>query len=227
MAVSTPGVHEQCFAFATSDSRDSFMWALQAKSDAVTLAALSTSAPNLVAAEAHNAAGGGVLAKVNLPHLAAARLAVNASARNPSIGPRARSKPQIPAHISRSPIPRRPLPALRQHSPLLRLQVKRSRQIQMQATPAVGIRVFRQRPRRFSKSAEALRTPFTTPIHNQVSILPTIRWCHPRYQILEIKYVIQRERFLRCCTCSTNTLHTFTQRSNPQALSPLHLLSQC
>jgi hypothetical protein len=64
----TPGVPEQCFAFATSKERDWFMRALQAKS--ISLAAPSTSAPTHVAAEAHNAVGGEALAKVNLPHAA-------------------------------------------------------------------------------------------------------------------------------------------------------------
>ena len=67
----------------------------------------------------------------------------------------ARPKPCIAAHIPYSPTPCRPLPALPQHLPLLRLQVKRSRRMQMPATPVARMRGFRQRSRRFSKAAAA------------------------------------------------------------------------
>jgi hypothetical protein len=62
-----PGVPEQCFAFATSAVRDSFMRAVQAKS--ISLAAPSTSSPPHVAAEAHHPAGGDALAEVTCPTL--------------------------------------------------------------------------------------------------------------------------------------------------------------
>ena len=81
MSVSFPatsGVPEQCFAFATSDARDSFMRALQA-------ASVALAAP--VASEAKNTVGGEAVAQVNLPRNAAARLAPNAAARNPNMGP--------------------------------------------------------------------------------------------------------------------------------------------
>jgi hypothetical protein len=61
----TPGVPEQCFAFATSAARDSFMQALQAKS-----VALAAPAPVQVTAEAENVVGGEALAKVTLPRSA-------------------------------------------------------------------------------------------------------------------------------------------------------------
>jgi hypothetical protein len=72
MSVSFPatsGVPEQCFAFATSAARDSFMRALQAAS--VALAAPGASSSVQVTAEAKNAAGGEALAKVTLPRSAA------------------------------------------------------------------------------------------------------------------------------------------------------------
>ena len=88
MSVSFPatfGVPEQCFAFATSAARDSFMRALQAAS--VALAAPRASASVRVASEAKNAVGGEALAQVNLPLNAAPRLVSNAAARNPNMNP--------------------------------------------------------------------------------------------------------------------------------------------
>jgi hypothetical protein len=61
-----PGVPEQCFAFATSAARDSFMRAVQSRS--VPLSAPSTSAPTL-AAKAQNLEGGNALAEVTCPTL--------------------------------------------------------------------------------------------------------------------------------------------------------------
>ena len=61
------GVPEQCFAFATSAARDSFMRAVQAKS--ISLAAPSTFAPTHVASEAHNPVRGDALAEVTCPTL--------------------------------------------------------------------------------------------------------------------------------------------------------------
>ncbi len=88
MSVSFPAtsaVPEQCFAFATSAARDSFMRALQATS--VALAAPGASTSVRVASYAKNALGGEAVAQVNLPRNAAARLAPNAAARNPNMGP--------------------------------------------------------------------------------------------------------------------------------------------
>ena len=76
---------EQCFAFATSGERDSFMRALQAAS--VATAAPGASASVQVASEAKNAVIGETSAQVNLPRNAAARLVYNAAARNPNMGP--------------------------------------------------------------------------------------------------------------------------------------------
>ena len=73
MSVSAPGVPEQCFAFATSGARDSFMRALQAT--CVALAAPRASASVQVASGS----------KVNLPRNAAARFVSNAAARNPNM----------------------------------------------------------------------------------------------------------------------------------------------
>ena len=90
MSVSFPatsGVPEQCFAFATSGERDSFMRALQAAS--VALAAPRASASVRVASEAKNAVKGETSAQVNLPRNAAARLVYNAAARNPNMDARA------------------------------------------------------------------------------------------------------------------------------------------
>ena len=87
MSVSAPGVPEQCFAFATSGERDSFMRALQAAS--VALAAPGASASVQVASEAKNAVKGETSAQVNLHRNAAARLVYNAAARNPNMDPRA------------------------------------------------------------------------------------------------------------------------------------------
>jgi hypothetical protein len=81
MSVSFPatsGVPEQCFAFATSDARDSFMRALQA-------ASVALAAP--VASEAKNTVGGEAVAQVNLPRNAAPRFVSNAAARNPNMDP--------------------------------------------------------------------------------------------------------------------------------------------
>ena len=63
----TPSVPDQYFAFATSNARDSFMRALQAKS--IALAAPSNFASNAASAQANNAAGGEVVPKVNIPRL--------------------------------------------------------------------------------------------------------------------------------------------------------------
>ena len=92
MSVSAPGVPEQCFAFATSGERDSFMRALKTKSvklktKSVALAAPGASASVRVASEAKNAVGGEALAQVNLPRNAAPRLVSNAAARNPNMDP--------------------------------------------------------------------------------------------------------------------------------------------
>jgi hypothetical protein len=68
MFVNFPAMHgapEQCFAFATSAARDSFMRAVQSKS--ILLAAPSTSAPTHVASEAQNTAEGDELAEVTCP----------------------------------------------------------------------------------------------------------------------------------------------------------------
>jgi hypothetical protein len=81
----TPGVPEQCFAFATSGARDSFMRALPAAS--VALAAPGASASVRVASEAKNTVGDEALAQVNLPHNAAACLVYNAAACNPNMDP--------------------------------------------------------------------------------------------------------------------------------------------
>jgi hypothetical protein len=83
MSVSFPassGVPEQFFAFASSDLRDSFMWAVQWKS--VSLSAPSTSAPTHVAAEAYNPVGGDALAEVTLPRASTARRSSYVAARN-------------------------------------------------------------------------------------------------------------------------------------------------
>jgi hypothetical protein len=63
-----PGVPEQCFAFATSAARDSFMRALPATS--VAPAAPSASASDQVASEANNTVGGEAMIQVNLPRTA-------------------------------------------------------------------------------------------------------------------------------------------------------------
>jgi hypothetical protein len=81
----TPGVPEQCFAFATSAARDSFMRALPAAS--VALAAPGASASVRVASEAKNAVGGETVAQVNLPRNAAPRFVSNAAACNPNMDP--------------------------------------------------------------------------------------------------------------------------------------------
>ena len=78
----TPSVPDQYFAFATSNARDSFMRALQAKSIApedvayadlearlIALKASSASASNAASAQAKNAVGGGALPKGNIPRL--------------------------------------------------------------------------------------------------------------------------------------------------------------
>jgi hypothetical protein len=78
----TSGVPEQCFAFATSGERDSFMGALHAAS--VAQAALGASASVRVASEAKNAVGGEAVAKVNLP-----RFVSNAAVRNLNMDSRA------------------------------------------------------------------------------------------------------------------------------------------
>ena len=78
----TPSVPDQYFAFATSNARDSFMRALQAKSIApedvayadlearlIALKAPSASASNAASAQAKNAVGGGALPKVNIPRV--------------------------------------------------------------------------------------------------------------------------------------------------------------
>ena len=88
MSVSFPatsGVPEQCFAFATSAARDSFMRALQAAS--VALAAPGASASVRVASEANNTVGDEALTQVNLLRNAAARLVSNAAALNPNMDP--------------------------------------------------------------------------------------------------------------------------------------------
>ena len=85
MSVSASGVPEQCFAFATSGERDSFMRALHAAS--VAQAALGASASVRVASEAKNTVGDEALAQVNLPHNAAACLVYNAAACNPNMDP--------------------------------------------------------------------------------------------------------------------------------------------
>ena len=67
MSVSFPatlGVPEQCFAFSTSDARDSFMRALHAAS--VALSAPGASASVRVTSDAKNAVGGEAVAQVNL-----------------------------------------------------------------------------------------------------------------------------------------------------------------
>jgi hypothetical protein len=79
----TSDVPEQCFAFATSAARDSFMRALHAAS--VALEAPVASASVQVASEANNAVGGEAVAQVNLPRNAAARLVSIAAARNPNM----------------------------------------------------------------------------------------------------------------------------------------------
>ena len=81
----TPGVPEQCFAFATSGARDSFMRALPAAS--VALSAPGAFASVRVASEAKNAVGGEAVAQVNLPRNAAPRFVSNAAACNPNMDP--------------------------------------------------------------------------------------------------------------------------------------------
>jgi hypothetical protein len=89
MSVSFPatsGVPEQCFAFATSAARDSFMRALQLTSVALSAPGASV-LPVRVASEAKNAVGGKAVAQVNLPRNAAPRLVSNAAACNPNMDP--------------------------------------------------------------------------------------------------------------------------------------------
>jgi hypothetical protein len=80
-----PAVPEQCFAFATSAARDSFMRALPATS--VAPAAPGASASDQVASEAKNTVGGKALIQVNLPHTAVVHLVSNAAARNLNMDP--------------------------------------------------------------------------------------------------------------------------------------------
>ena len=80
----TSGVPEQCFAFATSGERDSFMRALYPAS--VATVAPGSSASVQVASEAKNAVIGETSAQVNLPRNAAARV-YDATARNPTMDP--------------------------------------------------------------------------------------------------------------------------------------------
>ncbi len=70
MFVKFPAMHgapEQCFAFANSAARDSFMRAVQSKS--ISLAAPSNSALTHDAADVHNPAKGDALAEVTCPAL--------------------------------------------------------------------------------------------------------------------------------------------------------------
>jgi hypothetical protein len=88
MSVSFPatlGVPEQCFAFATSAARDSFMRALPATS--VAPAAPDASASDQVASEAKNTLGGKALIQVNLPRSAVVHFVSNAAARNLNMDP--------------------------------------------------------------------------------------------------------------------------------------------
>ena len=127
MSVSFPatsGVPEQFFAFASSGARDSFMqalFALQAKSAALADPGAFVTVPDT--AEAKNAVGGEALAEVTPPQPAAVRLTSNAARNGPMRSPQTLYRSKFAAHIPSSPTPCRPLPALPQHLPLLRLQV--------------------------------------------------------------------------------------------------------
>ncbi len=88
----TPAVPEQCFAFATSAARDSFIMRIMREADRQAFESLALSAPGAsasvrVAFEAKNAVGGKTVAQVNLPRNAAPRLVSNAAARNPNMDP--------------------------------------------------------------------------------------------------------------------------------------------
>ncbi len=63
----TPSLADQYFAFATSDVRDSFMRALQAKS--IALVAPGASGSSAASVQAKNAAGSEAVPKVNIPRL--------------------------------------------------------------------------------------------------------------------------------------------------------------